>query len=106
MPFDGMNQLLEAQIRAARERGAFDDLPGHGKPLDLDDLAGLTPEQRFEALLLRTCGEVSPEVALLREIRARREAIARCDSPEERERLRVELRAKAFELSKTWRRRS
>jgi len=29
--------FVEQQIREARERGAFDDLPGHGKPLaDLD----------------------------------------------------------------------
>jgi hypothetical protein len=95
----GIDRLVEARIREARERGAFDDLPGQGQPLHLDDLNGLTPEQRFEALLLRSCGEVSPEVALLREIRACREALVSCQVESERERLRGELRRKAVELS-------
>jgi hypothetical protein len=29
--------LVERLIREARERGEFDDLPGAGRPLDLDD---------------------------------------------------------------------
>jgi hypothetical protein len=29
--------LVERQIREARERGDFDDLPGRGRPLDLSD---------------------------------------------------------------------
>ena len=28
---------VERQIREARERGEFDDLPGKGEPLDLSD---------------------------------------------------------------------
>src|SRR5690349_891438 len=30
---DRIESIIEAQIRAARENGAFDDLPGAGKPL-------------------------------------------------------------------------
>lgn len=29
--------LVERLIREARDLGAFDDLPGHGEPLDLRD---------------------------------------------------------------------
>ena len=36
-PGVGWESWVEQQIREARERGEFDDLPGHGKPLpDLD----------------------------------------------------------------------
>ena len=105
MTFDPTSRLLlDAQVRAARERGAFDDLAGHGKPLEVDDLSGRTPEQRFEALLLRNCGEVLPEVTLLREIRQGRQQLRCCKSPEEREALMAELRHKAAEVSRMWRR--
>ena len=33
--------LVERQIREARERGEFDDLPGRGRPLDLSDTGEL-----------------------------------------------------------------
>jgi hypothetical protein len=96
---NGIDRIVEARIREARERGDLDDLPGHGKPLNLDDLNGLTAEQRFEALLLRSCGELAPEVALTREIRAFRERLASCESEAERARLREALQNKAAELS-------
>jgi Domain of unknown function (DUF1992) len=34
---DWLESLVERRIREAAERGAFDDLPGAGKPLDLTD---------------------------------------------------------------------
>ncbi len=91
--------MVEAQIAAARERGEFDNLPGAGKPLDLDDMAGLTSEQRYEAMLLKACGEVLEEVALLREIGDRRKALARSDDGPTRERLRAEMRSRAEQVS-------
>jgi hypothetical protein len=104
MVFDGKSQVLDAQVRAARDRGAFDNLPGHGKELPPDELSGLSPEQRFDALLLRSCGEVLPEATLLREIREGRKQLLSCKSPEAREALRAVLRAKALEVSQMWRR--
>ena len=35
---EGRRLSVEEKIRAAQERGAFDNLPGAGKPLDLGDL--------------------------------------------------------------------
>src|SRR5687767_11479782 len=100
-----VDRLVEAHIRQARDRGDFDDLPGAGKPLDLDHLNGLTSEQRREALVLRCAGEVSEEVALLREITATRAAIERCGDDAERERLRVDVRTKATEVAALFERR-
>lgn len=31
------DEIVEQRIREARDQGAFDDLPGYGKPLKLDD---------------------------------------------------------------------
>ena len=104
MDCDGKSQRLDAQVRAARERGAFDNLPGRGKPLPPDELSGLTSDQRFEALMFRSCGELLPELRLLREIRAAQKQLPDCKSPEEREALVSTLRAKALEVSLLWRR--
>ncbi|MET0285298.1 MAG: DnaJ family domain-containing protein [Polyangiales bacterium] len=90
--------LLDAQIAAARARGDFEDLPGRGQPLVLDDLEGLTGEQRFEALLLRSVGEVAPEVALIRGLRARRQRMVDADSAPARAVLEGEQRAQLVEL--------
>jgi hypothetical protein len=90
--------LLDAQVAAARARGDFDNLSGHGKPLELDDLTGLDAEQRLEALLLRSVGEVAPEVALIRSIRAKRESISQGDAGPERAATEAALRAQVREL--------
>jgi hypothetical protein len=91
--------LLEAQVAAARARGDFDGLPGRGEPLELDDLAGLDAEQRFDALLLRSVGEVAPEVALIRSVRARRALIEQSHAGPERVKLELALKAEIAELS-------
>ena len=91
--------LVDAQIRAARERGEFDDLLGHGKPLELHDLPpSLTSDQHFQELLLRTLGELPPEVALVRDIRACRKALEQDISSEESERLQIVRGQKLNEL--------
>jgi hypothetical protein len=92
------NELLDAQVRAARERGEFDHLPGHGKPLALDDLDHLPPAQRFEALLLRNAGEISIARVLVREIRALRAQIEASGCEQDRERASSAIRAKLGEL--------
>ncbi|HEX6240843.1 MAG TPA: DnaJ family domain-containing protein [Polyangiales bacterium] len=90
---------LEAQVRSARERGEFDDLPGHGKPLQLDDLDHLPSEQRLAALLMRSMREVPVAVALVREIRALRGVIEASDSEPERARALGLLQSKLTELN-------
>lgn len=100
MSNSGIDALVEARIREAIANGAFENLPGEGKPLVLDDLPGLTPEERTEALVLRACGEVSEEVTLLREIRADRDRIEASHDESEKERLRADARVKADRVGK------
>ena len=89
---------LEAQVRAARERGELDDLPGRGKPLQLDEFDHLPSEKRFAALLMRSMRELPVALALVREIRAFRELIEHCHSDAEREQLRSKVQQKLMEL--------
>ncbi|HEX5659508.1 MAG TPA: DnaJ family domain-containing protein [Polyangiales bacterium] len=91
--------LLDAQVAIARERGAFEDLPGRGKPLEVDDLAGLSAEQRFDVLLARSLGEVAPEVAMIRSIRAGRQRISQLAPSSEKAELETALRTQVSALA-------
>jgi hypothetical protein len=61
--------IAEQKIRAAMERGEFDDLPGEGRPLDLSD-DRLVPEGlRMAYRLLKNAGFIPPELEAQKEIR-------------------------------------
>ena len=56
--------LAERKIEEAIERGEFDDLPGAGRPLDLDDLDPLLPEElRMAYRILKNAGMSSADTA-------------------------------------------
>lgn len=48
--------VAEDRIRAAAERGEFRNLPGAGKPLDLEGDANIPPELRMAYTLLKNGG--------------------------------------------------
>ncbi|MFP5221515.1 MAG: DnaJ family domain-containing protein [Acidobacteriota bacterium] len=48
--------VAEERIRAAAERGEFRNLPGAGKPLDLEADANIPPELRMAYTLLKNGG--------------------------------------------------
>jgi hypothetical protein len=98
MAVDKRKDLAEARIQEARQRGDFDQLPGRNKPLELEELPGTNPEERFEALILRSMGEVAAEVLIVRDIRQRKIALAHVEAPDERKRLLAALQEKRDEL--------
>src|SRR4051812_5762566 len=69
---------VEAQIRAAQERGDFDDLPGKGKPLKLPEVHD--PDWWIKSFVQRegidTSALVHPTIALRREADAFPESLA------------------------------
>jgi hypothetical protein len=88
--------LTERLIREAQDEGRFDDLPGQGRPLHLDDdvLAG---EMAMAHHLLRNAGAAPPWIETDKSVRRQRERIeellqrARRSSPLAADRLRSEL---------------
>ena len=63
-----IEEIAEQHIRRAMEQGLFDDLPGAGTPLVLDDNRMVPEELRAGYRLLKNAGYVPPEVDSLREI--------------------------------------
>lgn len=60
--------IAERRIKEARDRGDFDNLPGFGKPLELEDDSHVPEELRMAYKLLRNAGYVPPEVAERKEV--------------------------------------
>jgi len=64
-----LDALAEERIREALKNGEFDNLPGSGKPLRLDDDALVPQELRAAYRVLRNAGFVPPELEAHRELR-------------------------------------
>ena len=67
-PFSFIASLAERRIAEAREAGAFDNLPGYGKPLTLEDDSHIPPELRMSYRILKNAGYIPPELAERKEI--------------------------------------
>jgi DnaJ family protein C protein 28 len=65
---------IEDEIRKAVEAGKFDDLPGKGKPLNLDNNPHADPEWQLAHHMLKTSGYTLPWIAARQEIDAQIEA--------------------------------
>ncbi len=77
----GLWRNVEEQIRQAMEDGAFDDLPGKGEPLNIEENPFDPPEWRVAHHLLRSNGFSLPWIEERKEIEAmlaaERQALAR-----------------------------
>lgn len=65
---------IEEHIRRAIEEGQFDNLPGKGKPLKLDDTSLEDPEWRMAYHIIRNSGFSLPWIEKSREIESALEA--------------------------------
>ncbi|BDV01747.1 hypothetical protein TDMWS_18320 [Thermodesulfomicrobium sp. WS] len=74
-------ELAEKAILEAQARGEFDNLPGAGKPLNLEDDTWVPAELRMAYTVLKNAGFVPPEVAEQREIRSLIECLERESDP-------------------------
>ena len=60
--------LAEQKLLEAVSRGELDDLPGQGRPLDLDDDRLIPEDLRVAYRILKNAGYVPPELQELNEI--------------------------------------
>ena len=79
-----LDQLAEARIQKAQQEGAFDDLPGRGKPIELDDDSMIPEALRAGYRLLKNAGYLPPELQLQREIREVEDLLAQTQEADER----------------------
>lgn len=68
-PGESWQDLVERQIREAQEQGAFDNLPGHGKPLPLEAINPYEGSRALAHKILRDHGFAPEWIEVGREIR-------------------------------------
>jgi len=77
--------IVEAKIAEAQSAGAFDDLPGAGKPLNLDDDRLVPEDVRMAYRILKNAGFVPAEIEERKEAADLRKLVnATADHPERR----------------------
>lgn len=89
---DPLHRIAERRIEEALARGEFDDYPGKGEPLELEDLSRFDPEVRAAYMLLKGHGFVSEEVEMRAQIVSLHTLLAACSNAEEREQLTLDQR--------------
>jgi len=77
-------KIVERKIKEAEERGEFDNLPGQGKPLDLDDDSRIPDDLRLAYKILKNADCLPPELELKKEIRQMEDILE--NIPDEKER--------------------
>lgn len=92
-----LDALVEQRIAAAAARGAFDDLPGAGAPLALDDDLMVPEEVRVANRILKNAGFVPPAVEQLRALRDLGDELAATGDPAAR--CRLQARMLAFDMA-------
>ena len=73
-------KLAEDRIEEAIANGEFKHLPGHGRPLDLEEYFAMPAAERAGTALLKNANVVPPEVQLLKEIGQLEEAVREAES--------------------------
>lgn len=85
-PFSALAAIAESKIAEAMKNGEFDDLPGQGKPLELEDPGAVPEELRMAYKILKNAGCIPPELEQRREIGQVADLLEGC--ADEREKLR------------------
>lgn len=70
-----LRNLVEERIQAAMEAGAFDDLPGKGRPLPLDDNPFVPPELRLAYKVLADANFAPDWIEVDKKVRAARDEL-------------------------------
>ena len=66
--FEAFNKIAEKKIQEAMNDGQFDDLPGKGKPLQLEDDSHIPADIRLGHKILKNANCLPPELELRKEI--------------------------------------
>jgi Domain of unknown function (DUF1992) len=92
-------RIAQNRIKEAMERGEFDNLPGAGKPLDLEDYFSTPEDLRMAYSILKSANCVPAEVELINEVARLERAVAETSDPATRESLRRVLALRRTEAA-------
>jgi DnaJ-like protein len=93
------DRIVEERIQRAQEEGAFDNLPGKGRPLKLDDDAFVPEDLRLTFKVLKNSGCLPIEMELRKEIFNLRQLLNAAIDEDTRRELRRELNLLVLEFN-------
>jgi hypothetical protein len=79
-------KIIEKRIQDAQNNGDFDNLPGKGKPIDLENDRNIPEDLRLTYKILRNADCLPPELQLKKEIRVMEDMLD--GIPDEKEKFR------------------
>lgn len=95
------DKIAEERIRQAMERGEFDDLPGKGTRLDLEDDSHLPADLRMSYKILKNAECLPPELELRKEILTTQELLSGIEDTREKYRQMQKLNYLIMKLNLT-----
>jgi hypothetical protein len=90
--FSAIRLIAEKRIEQAQDNGEFDNLPGSGRPLEIEDMSHVPEELRMAYKILRNAGCLPAELAERKEINRLVDLLERCWDEQERLRQMQKLR--------------
>ena len=85
--FPGFDKLVEERIKNAQKKGDFKNLPGKGKPLDLDEDSCVAEDLRLAYKILKNADFVPPEIEIKNEIKRTEDLLANMKDEKEKYRI-------------------
>jgi hypothetical protein len=96
---DIVSMLAENKIREAIEKGELNNLPGSGKPLEIEDLSNVPEDLRVGYKLLKNAGILPEEMELNKDIISLQKLIDCCYDEQEKNRLKIKLSEKLLRFN-------
>jgi hypothetical protein len=93
------SRIAEQRIREAMEQGHFENLPGAGRPLNLEDYFSTPEDLRMAYSILRNANCAPAEVQLLKEVSRLERAVAETTDAATKESLQRTLADRRTELA-------
>jgi hypothetical protein len=91
-------RIAEQRILEAQRAGAFDNLPGKGKPLELADLSWVPDDLRIAYHVLKNAHVLPPEAELLKDIHTLEDLLKHVEDEGERRALARSIQWKVIRL--------
>jgi hypothetical protein len=91
--------IAERKIQEAIRNGELDDLPGKGKPLQLDDDSHIPEELRLAYKILKNADCLPPEVEMKKEILRMRDLLEGTEDLDEKYRIMKRLNFQILKLN-------
>jgi hypothetical protein len=91
-------RIAEERIREAQQAGAFDNLPGKGKPLLLEDVSMVPEDLRMSYHILKNAQVLPPEAELQKEVHTLQDLLKYVEDESERKALAKEIEWKVIRL--------